>query len=87
MRVERYFSRPFIPTEASVQLRYSEYCFLRPVKNEVYLNNLSNSNSRKQSPSWKANSSSASHEIPHVSWNRQVHRCTQNSSPPVFIPS
>jgi hypothetical protein len=33
------------------------------------------SNSMEQSPSWEANSHSASQEISHVLWNPKVHYC------------
>jgi len=35
----------------------------------------------EQSPSWDANSSSASQEIPHISWNPKVHHSAHNSPP------
>ena len=39
----------------------------------------------EQSPSWEANRSSASQEIPCILWNSKVHFCIYNSLPPVPI--
>jgi len=45
------------------------------------------SHSTEQSPSWEANSSAASQEIPCVSWNSEVRHSMQKSpSPPVPNP-
>ena len=44
---------------------------------------LHRSNYMDQSPSWKANRSSASREIPYILWNEKAHRRTRNSPPPV----
>ena len=39
----------------------------------------------KQSPSWEANSSSASQKIPCISWNTEIHYHIHKSLPPVPI--
>jgi len=41
--------------------------------------------SMEQSPSWEANWSAASQEIPRILWNPKVHHCTPKRTPPVPI--
>ena len=43
-------------------------------------------NSMEQRPSWKANSSLASQEIPRIFWNLHVHYCAHKSPPLVTYP-
>jgi hypothetical protein len=43
------------------------------------------SNSTQHSPSWEANRSSASQEIPRILWNTNVHNRIYKSAPPVPI--
>jgi hypothetical protein len=39
----------------------------------------------EQSPSWEANRSSTSQEIPRILWNLKVNHRIQNNLPPVLI--
>jgi len=41
--------------------------------------------SMEQSPSWEANWSAASQEIPRILWNPKVHHRTHKRTPPVPI--
>jgi hypothetical protein len=41
----------------------------------------------QKSPLSEANSSSASQEIPHITWNPEVHYCPHKSPPLVSIPT
>jgi hypothetical protein len=41
--------------------------------------------SMEQSPSWEANWSAASQEIPGILWNPKVHHCTHKRTPPVSV--
>jgi hypothetical protein len=39
----------------------------------------------QQSPSWEANSHSASQDIPHLLWNQKFHYCVHKSLPLVPV--
>ena len=71
--------------DALLHLQYPSYhLFLQCHQDDVYITYLL-TYFMEQSPSWEANRSAASQEIPRILWNPKVHHCTHKRTPPVPI--